>query len=453
MKHTNKKGFTIVELVIVIAVIAILAAVLIPTFSNLIKKANESSDIQAVREMNTFLTAEAILNGVDSILDVYDIFEASGFKVENYSPLVSGNEFFYDVELNQVLYVDAEGKVLFPKENKGKTQAELGHTWLSLSMSINTTVPENFTVNTETKVMSATVNTAAEYAYVIEQYNSAAVGTTLKLTIDGAIDMQGASIAIGTTKGNVELSGKNNAAIKNIVSNKFFEKSTNNSDKIEANYMAATLFAQIAKETTVTISNITFDGLTVRAIDAGNVGLICGRLDGGLVLENVTIKNSEAIGARSVAAVVGAAYTTTTVNGALVLENVSVLTTQGRSAILAHTKTGDAFKIAADATVTVTNCECKFYEAAELSQVKTNESTYNNQQVEYELFDVNGNPISDYNIYALKSIGGSNYTFYQFKEDVLVLELSLGKEVSGRTDSYVRGAIMTVEELLDQYQQ
>ena len=44
MKLKRKKGFTIVELVIVVAVIAILAAVLIPTFSNLIKKANLSSD-------------------------------------------------------------------------------------------------------------------------------------------------------------------------------------------------------------------------------------------------------------------------------------------------------------------------------------------------------------------------------------------------------------------------
>ena len=42
----NKKGFTIVELVIVIAVIAILAAVLIPTFSDVIEKANESAAIQ-----------------------------------------------------------------------------------------------------------------------------------------------------------------------------------------------------------------------------------------------------------------------------------------------------------------------------------------------------------------------------------------------------------------------
>ena len=44
MKLTNKKnGFTIVELVIVIAVIAILAAVLIPTFSGVVAKANASA--------------------------------------------------------------------------------------------------------------------------------------------------------------------------------------------------------------------------------------------------------------------------------------------------------------------------------------------------------------------------------------------------------------------------
>ena len=54
MKKTNKKGFTIVELVIVIAVIAILAAVLIPNISRLVKKANESSDIQAVRNMGKY---------------------------------------------------------------------------------------------------------------------------------------------------------------------------------------------------------------------------------------------------------------------------------------------------------------------------------------------------------------------------------------------------------------
>jgi prepilin-type N-terminal cleavage/methylation domain-containing protein len=48
MKKLNKKGFTIVELVIVIAVIGILAGVLIPTFTIVVRKANESAAMQAL---------------------------------------------------------------------------------------------------------------------------------------------------------------------------------------------------------------------------------------------------------------------------------------------------------------------------------------------------------------------------------------------------------------------
>jgi type IV pilus assembly protein PilA len=48
MRKNNRKGFTIVELVIVIAVIAILAGVLIPTFSGIITKAQESAEVQKV---------------------------------------------------------------------------------------------------------------------------------------------------------------------------------------------------------------------------------------------------------------------------------------------------------------------------------------------------------------------------------------------------------------------
>lgn len=58
MKRNNKKGFTIVELVIVIAVIAILAAVLIPTFSNVIEKANKNAAMQAARNEYELYLAE-----------------------------------------------------------------------------------------------------------------------------------------------------------------------------------------------------------------------------------------------------------------------------------------------------------------------------------------------------------------------------------------------------------
>lgn len=59
MKNKND-GFTLVELVIVIAVIAILAAVLVPTFSSVISKAQQSSDIQLMTQLNTELAIEEI---------------------------------------------------------------------------------------------------------------------------------------------------------------------------------------------------------------------------------------------------------------------------------------------------------------------------------------------------------------------------------------------------------
>ena len=53
MKKLNKKGFTITELVIVISVIAILSAVLIPTFSGVIGKSKDSAAVQDAQNAYT----------------------------------------------------------------------------------------------------------------------------------------------------------------------------------------------------------------------------------------------------------------------------------------------------------------------------------------------------------------------------------------------------------------
>ena len=53
MKKNNKKGFTIIEMVIVIAIIGILAAVLIPTYGNVVANANESAAMQTARSVMT----------------------------------------------------------------------------------------------------------------------------------------------------------------------------------------------------------------------------------------------------------------------------------------------------------------------------------------------------------------------------------------------------------------
>ena len=69
MKKMNRKGFTIVELVIVIAVIAILAAVLIPTFSGIVEKAQESAEVQKVTNEYKEAYAEALLDNNGTLPD------------------------------------------------------------------------------------------------------------------------------------------------------------------------------------------------------------------------------------------------------------------------------------------------------------------------------------------------------------------------------------------------
>ena len=119
----NRKGFTIVELVIVIAVIAILAAVLIPTFSSLIQKANLSADEQAVRSMNTALMADEAINGKPSNLgEARAVLAAAGYNAESYHPISAGHNFYWDAELNCILLVKGSREtqeVVYPTEYAG----------------------------------------------------------------------------------------------------------------------------------------------------------------------------------------------------------------------------------------------------------------------------------------------------------------------------------------------
>ena len=84
-RKNNRKGFTIVELVIVIAVIAILATVLVPVFSNVITKAKESAALQEAKNIHTNYIAS--INYKDGDLAQTDTFyiivEDYYVKVEN----------------------------------------------------------------------------------------------------------------------------------------------------------------------------------------------------------------------------------------------------------------------------------------------------------------------------------------------------------------------------------
>jgi len=77
----KKKGFTMVELVVVIAVIGILAAVLIPTFSNITEKAEKSA---ALQEAGNALTVVLTEENAELKTEQFDYYFFSGDYVYKY---------------------------------------------------------------------------------------------------------------------------------------------------------------------------------------------------------------------------------------------------------------------------------------------------------------------------------------------------------------------------------
>ena len=127
MKNLKKKGFTIVELVIVIAVIAILSAVLIPTFSNLIRKANISSDTVLSKNLNTALKMAEVENGVNSFDEALEAMKENGYLIANLNAKADGCFFVWESKSNQILLVDSKNnyEVLFNVEE----YEPMGTTW------------------------------------------------------------------------------------------------------------------------------------------------------------------------------------------------------------------------------------------------------------------------------------------------------------------------------------
>lgn len=62
MKKMNKKGFTLIEMLVVIAIIAVLVAIIIPVVGNSTAKAEAATDAANLRSAKATLTI-AVLNG------------------------------------------------------------------------------------------------------------------------------------------------------------------------------------------------------------------------------------------------------------------------------------------------------------------------------------------------------------------------------------------------------
>lgn len=79
-KLSNKKGFTLAELLVVVAIIAVLVAVSIPIFSAQTKKANLATNQANARAAKAAAVSEVLGNGYDSTKTIYayDITKGTG---------------------------------------------------------------------------------------------------------------------------------------------------------------------------------------------------------------------------------------------------------------------------------------------------------------------------------------------------------------------------------------
>jgi len=110
LKRKNKKGFTLMEMLIVIGIIAILVAIAIPTFTGAQKKAQYAADVANTRAWY----AEQIIDGMSK--DTFDApttdaaikesMEKSGMKIQLDGAKVTASG--TDVTEYKVIYSPAE---------------------------------------------------------------------------------------------------------------------------------------------------------------------------------------------------------------------------------------------------------------------------------------------------------------------------------------------------------
>ena len=228
MAKKLKRAFTIVELVIVIAVIAILAAVLIPTFTSLIDRANQSADTSNVKNMNSILSIDETTNGKPKTMyDAVKVIREGGYDLEKLTPTGQGYDIVWDQDTNRLLMVNGE-EVIFGETEKNAddthlwvvadSQDEINATkysvYLSDAVTGEVTAEQGVDVGANEDITKVKYSTTAEQDVIIrtnggELEVNAANATVSHYAAAASVDIQAVAdhsyYEYGTVAGNITL--------------------------------------------------------------------------------------------------------------------------------------------------------------------------------------------------------------------------------------------------------
>ena len=210
-KFNNKKGFTIVELVIVIAVIGILAGVLIPTFSGIVQRANESKINQ---EMTNALKVVLAGNATSGALANGTTFVMSQKNDENkdvaaYYAEYNGNKFEKIVTINatNTLNKDKFDRVIIGTDKEGHYYPDTVKAIANLyGLDENITVTETSGVpkigGANPNALTVLTNSdLSDGMFVLVPKDGAVSTTTVKVTVNGTGILENNKVEVEVTKG------------------------------------------------------------------------------------------------------------------------------------------------------------------------------------------------------------------------------------------------------------
>ena len=123
----NNKGFTLAELLIVVAIIAVLVAIAIPVFTTQLERSREATDLANIRSAYAEAVADYLANGANKASNSLAVTikqQTAGWLIDDGDPKlytrvdgvetpISLKDSIGSVKANDKVYVhvDAEGKV------------------------------------------------------------------------------------------------------------------------------------------------------------------------------------------------------------------------------------------------------------------------------------------------------------------------------------------------------